>query len=97
MKLSEILTEARTGAFIFRINVNNASKVIANSKGKITYNTDIFQKKYVNSIKGDEIIKAGNKQTNISELKRIISSHLGIEMTVRIGSLNYSGIIDINE
>lgn len=97
MKLSEILAEARIGAFIFKVAVNDASKVVANSKGEMGFAITLFQKKYINRENGDEIVKAGNKETNVSELKRVIKRHPKIEMTVRIGSISYSGVIEIDE
>ncbi len=97
MKLSEILTEARKGVFIFKVAVNDSSKVVANSKGEMGFATTLFQKKYANREDGDEIVKAANKETNVSELKRVIKRHSGIEMTIRLGSIDYSGIIEIDK
>jgi hypothetical protein len=96
MKLSEILTELRNGAIIFNISVKDSSKVIANSKGELNYATTLFQKKYVDKIDNDEIIKCGTKQTNISEVIRIIKQNENIEMNIRVGKISFTGIIEID-
>lgn len=97
MKLSEVLKEARTGAFIFNVSVKDARKVIANSTGELKFASTLFQKKYVSKFEGDEVVQAGSKETNITELKNVIKNHAGHEMNLRIGSINYSGIIEIDE
>lgn len=96
MKKSEILTEARSGAFITKVAVKDASKVYANASGELTYNPTMFQKKYVNRKAGDEIVHAlnGAKQTNISHLERVIEQHEGLEMIIHIGNIFSQGIIE---
>lgn len=96
MKLSEIITELRSGAIIFNISVKDASKVISNSKGQLNYATTLFQKKYVDKIENDKIVKSGNKQTNISKVIRTIKQNEGIEMIIRIGKIDFTGIIEID-
>lgn len=99
MKLSEILNEARTGSFIFKVAVKDASKVIANSNGELGFASTIFQKKYANRYEGDEIVPAlnGSKETNVTELKNVIVNHADLEMIIHIGKINYEGLIEIDE
>jgi len=99
MKLSEILTETRNGALINKIAINDASKVVANSNGEMSFATTLFQKKYAYRNEGDEIISSlnGTKETNVTTLKNVIIRHSDLEMTIRIGKINYSGIIEIDE
>ena len=96
MKLSEILTELRNGAIILDISVKDASKVIAKASGRLNYATTLFQKKHVDKMDNDEIVKCGNKQTNISEIIRIIKQNEGLEMIIRVGKINFTGIIEID-
>lgn len=98
MKLSKILTEARNGALVSKISVNDSSKVVANSKGELIFSSTLFQKKYLNPREGDEVVPSlnGAKETNISEIKRTIKQHEGLEMSIQIGGLYYSGIIEID-
>ena len=99
MKLSEILSEARKGAFIKTIKVRDAGKVFANAEGKLDINTTIFQKKFVDANPGDEVVPSfyGKKQTNVSALAKTFRYYKGLEMTVHIGDLHYEGIIEIDE
>ena len=97
MKLSEILTEARDGALINEVSVEDASKVIANASGKLTFNSTLFQRKYFPD-NGDELIRSanGSKQTNITKLSEVIRNHEGLEMVVHIGRIFYEGLIEID-
>lgn len=99
MKLSEILNEARAGSFIFNVDVCDVSKVIANATGILYINSTVFQQKFVPKRDNDEVVPSLNrtKQTNISELKRTIIQYKGVEMHIRIGSLDFTGIIKIDK
>lgn len=96
MKLSEILTEARTDAILFKIAVKDASKVVANATGEMYFNTTLFQKSYIQRDSSDEIVEFA-KQTNITKLKNCIKNHCDLIMIIRIGKLSYEGIIEIDE
>ena len=98
MKLSRILEEARKGALIMAVKVNDASQTIANAKGTLDFNSTLFQQKYVPEDKGDEIVSScdGEKETNITYLSNILKQFANYGMTIKIGKINYSGLIEID-
>lgn len=98
MKLSRILEEARKGALIMSVEVNDASQIIGNATGKLSFNSTLFQQKYVHKFTGDEVVESlnGKKKTNITYLADTIRNHAKYEMTIRIGEINYSGLIEID-
>lgn len=96
MKLSTILNEARKGTFISGLKVNDASKIISNSKESMQYATTLFRKSYVSRNEGDEVVQHESKQTNITALRNIITNHRDIEMSITIGGVIYDGIIEID-
>ncbi len=81
MKLSEILTEAKNGGFLFKIAVKDASKIIANASGELSFASSIFQRKGV---------------VNLQELESVIKNHSEHEMIIRLGKIDYCGIIEID-
>ena len=101
MKLSEILTESRTGAFIGTVKVEDSKaykKRYPNAKGGTTYASTLFQKKYVNREKGDEIVPAmgGVKETNISALERALRYEENQTMHIMIGNKSFHGVIEFD-
>lgn len=99
MKLSKVLSEVRKGAIIFQITVVDSSKVYANSKGQLTINTTMFQKKHVMRNAGDEIVKSltGSKETNVTSLIEHLNQFENLDMIIRVGESAFSGKLQIDK
>ena len=101
MKLSEILNQARKGGFIGSVKVLESKaykKKYPNVKGETTYNGTLFQKKHVSKQEGDEIVPSLNdtKETNVSELKRVLVYESGQTMEIMCSGMFYRGVVEID-
>lgn len=94
MKIQDILNEVRTNGMIVEFSVTDASKVFANSIGKLWINPTIFRQKFVQKEFGDEIVKFYNKQTNISELERQLNRFVGLEIRFFTGIKSFYGKLE---
>jgi len=74
-----------------------ASKEAANAKGRAEYAGTLFTRQTVNRKKGDWVIKTGNKETNVSELMRVLASLVGKgEVEVRMmNGKKFQGKIEV--
>lgn len=101
MKLSEILNEARKGGLIASVKVLESEaykKKYPDVKGETIYATTMFQKKQTNKQEGDEVVPSlnGAKETNISEMKRVLTYRAGQTMEIIIGGKFFRGVIEID-
>lgn len=55
----------------------DASRYAANAEGPMTWAGTLFTKKYANRRDGDDVIATGNKETNLSEVERVLLSLVG--------------------
>lgn len=78
MKIQEIIDEIRKSeAGIMSIVLADASRYAKNSEGPMTWAGTLFTKKYANRRNGDEVITTGTKETNLSEVERVLRSLIG--------------------
>ncbi len=68
--ISEVLGKVRNGARVRSLYVETGER-------REDYAVTLFEKKYTRRRSGDEVIQAGNKEVNISELGRILASLQG--------------------
>ena len=101
MKLSEILNQARKGGLIASVKVLESEayrKKYPDVKGETSYAPTLFQKKHVNKQEGDEVVPSlnGTKETNISEMKRVLTYQAGQTMEIMVGGKFFRGVIEID-
>ena len=72
------------------IVLEDASRYAKNSEGPMTWAGTLFTKKYANRSNGDEVIATGNKETNLSEVERVLRSLIGKgKVQVRLMNMNW--------
>lgn len=91
MKTSEIINEIRNSKVgVMSIILKDASRYAANAEGEMVWAGTLFTKKYADRQDGDEVITTGNKETNLSEVKRVLTSLIGKgEVQVRLMNVNW--------
>lgn len=77
ISISEIANEVRNGHHVIKLALEDASKYAANATGEMTWAASLVEKKYAYRHPGDEVVKVGNKEANISELVRILNDMRG--------------------
>jgi len=84
--IQQVINEIKNSeSGIMSIVLTDSSRYAKNSNGSLTYAGTLFTKKCVNSQPGDEVIMTGNKQTNLSEVERVLTSLMGKgEVQVRL-------------
>ena len=76
MKIQEVINEIRNSqSGVMSIIAKEALRY--STAEEETWNGTLFTKKYVNRQPGDEVIQTGNKETNLSEVKRVLEYLVG--------------------
>lgn len=92
IQISGIIDEVRNGARVRKIALKDASRYASNAKGEMHFATTLFEKKYVARQNGDEVIKIGTKEVNVSEIIRILTSLKGKgDVALWVGNNVYEG------
>lgn len=73
------------------IVLDDSSRYVKNSKGPTTWAGTLFTKMHVNRHDGDEVIATGNKETNLSEVGRVLRSLIG-KGNVQVNLINMNRI-----
>lgn len=96
MKIQDVINEIRNNQLgVLAIVLKDASRYASNSRGEMTWNGTLFTKAYPSRRAGDEVIKTGNKETNVSEVERVLSSLIGKgEVSVRLMGKWFSGEVE---
>lgn len=91
MKIQEVINEIRNNQVgVLSIVLSDASRYAANAVGDMTWAGTLFTKKYANRQKGDEVIQTGSKETNLTEVERVLRSLIGKgEVQVRLMNANW--------
>lgn len=91
MKIQEVISEIRKSeAGVMSIVLADGSRYVQNCEGPMEWNGGLFTKKYANRRNGDEVIATGNKETNLSEVERVLRSLVGKgEVEVRLTNMNW--------
>ena len=91
MKIQEVISEIRNNETGVRaIILKDGSRYAANAKGEMTWIGTLFTKSYATRQKGDEVIKTGNKETNLTEVERTLTALVGKgEVQVRLMNGNW--------
>lgn len=91
MKTSEIINEIRNSKVgVMSIILKDASRYAANTEGEMVWAGTLFTKKYADRQDGDEVITTGNKETNLSEVERVLTSLIGKgDVQVRLMNANW--------
>lgn len=91
MKIQDVIDEIRKSeAGIMSIVLEDAIRYVKNSDGPMTWAGTQFTKKYVNRRDGDEVITTGDKETNLSEVERVLRSLIGKgKVQVRLMNMNW--------
>lgn len=75
MKIENIINEIREEKIgIAKIVLCNASAYVKNAIGEMTYAGTLFSKKHVAYQIGDDVIKTGSVETNLSQVLRTLSA-----------------------
>ncbi len=69
ISISEVLERVRKGERVHRFYVEN----VTNRVFRHDYATTLFERKFIDSRSGDEVIQLGNKRVNVTELGRLLS------------------------
>ena len=78
IKIADVIETIRKNEVgVMSIVLEDASRYAANAKGELTCVGTLFTKKYANRQEGDEVIQTGNKETNLSEVKRVLTYLVG--------------------
>lgn len=78
IKISDIMSAARSGQPVTTLKLRDASRAVSNSTGELVINTDIFYSARVAAIQADdEVIEVGKKRLNLSEMQRQLSRFIG--------------------
>ena len=78
IKIADVIDTIRKNEVgVMSIVLEDASRYAANAKGELTCAGTLFTKKYANRQEGDEVIQTGNKETNLSEVKRVLTYLVG--------------------
>lgn len=92
IQISGIIDEVRNGARVRKIALKDASRYASNAKGEMQFATTLFEKKYVARQNGDEVMKIGTKEVNVSEIIRILTSLKGKgDVALWVGNNVYEG------
>ena len=96
MKIQEVINEIRNNQLgVISIVLKDASRYASNSKGEMTFNGTLYTKAYPSRRAGDEVIKTGNKETNVTAVERTLRSLIGKgEVSVRFFGKWISGEIE---
>ena len=91
MKIQEVINEIRESeAGVMSIVLADGSRYVENCVGPMEWAGTLFTKKYANRRNGDEVIATGNKETNLSEVERVLRSLIGKgEVEVRLTNMNW--------
>lgn len=98
MKIQDVINEIRNSKVgVMSIVLKDGSRYISNASGEYTVVGTHFTRKYAGSREGDEIIKTGNKETNLSEIRRTLTTFVGKgEVQVKLMNGNWmTGEIEI--
>ena len=89
--INEVINEIRNSqAGVLSIVLTDASRYASNAEGPMTWAGTLFTKKYANRQNGDEVIQTGNKETNLTEVSRVLKSLIGKgEVQVRLSNMNW--------
>ena len=78
IKIADVIETIRKNEVgVMSIVLEDASRYAANARGELTCAGTLFTKKYANRQEGDEVIQTGNKETNLSEVKRVLTYLVG--------------------
>lgn len=96
IKIADVLNEIRTQQTgVISIVAKEAHRY--SSALEQTWNGTLFTKKYADRQPGDEIIQTGNKETNVSEVERVLRYLVGKGLVqVRLMNMNWMEG-DVNE
>ena len=94
VKLSEVVNLAKTTGHLGWFKINDASKVVSNSKGTLQINPTIFIQNFVQKEKDDEIVMFGKKQLNVTKLEKELSRFIGLEVNFFIGGKSLIGKLE---
>lgn len=76
MKIQEVIDSIRTNQVgVMSIIATEAFRY--SDAQEETWNGTLFTKKYANRKPGDEVIQTGNKETNLSEVERVLRYLVG--------------------
>lgn len=91
MKIQEVISEIRKSeAGVMSIVLADGSRYVENCVGPMEWDGGLFTKKYAYRRNGDEVITTGNKETNLSEVERVLRSLIGKgEVEVRLTNMNW--------
>lgn len=78
MKIQAIINEIKSSkSGVMSIILKDASRYAANAKDEMVWAGTLFTKAYAERQEGDEVITTGNKETNISAVRRVLKSLVG--------------------